>query len=291
MGISREDVPQEVEEAIVLTHKNEDEGQQWLADALQKVHTLENDWDFTPIEVLGGENSLVIKVEEKDEEAVLKIPTDPKAGCDEIAALKIWEDCNVPVVKNEDSEGGVFMMDYVPPLPKEVNPFQAFVLADLIHTPAGNFDYTFPPLLNTVVQKLLVAHKVKGTDIGPATDDLELAVKVVETLLATQDHQELLHGDYRNHNIIYAKDGPVIIDPKPCMGDSLYDIASWLADSDNEDGVEVVEQLIGGAAERLIPWTWALSVIRERPAGESLSRITQNLKAKTIHWLNRQTSQ
>lgn len=289
MGLSKNDVPEDVEAAIVLAHGGDASGNQWLAHALAKVNTLENDWDVVPVEVLGGENSLLVKVEdpESDVESVIKVPVDAQAGCDEIAALKIWEDCNVPVVHAED-KSGVFMMDYVAPTLKEVNPFQAFVLADLMHTPKGNFDYDFPRLLNTVVNKLVAAHKIQGTDNGPSGSDLELAVKVLETLLATQDHEELLHGDYRNDNIIYAENGPVIIDPKPCIGDSLYDIASWLADTDDVDGIGVVGELIGGAAERLVPWVWALTVIRERNPASPVPTVTELFRPQAQRWLDKQ---
>lgn len=289
MGLSKNDVPEDVEAAIVLAHGGTEGGNQWLTHAIDKVNTLEDDWDIVPVEVLGGETSFLVRVEdpEKDAEAVIKVPTNPQTGCDEIAALKIWEDCNVPLVQAED-QSGAFMMDYVAPTLREVNPFQAFVLADLMHTPTGNFDYNFPLLLTTIVKKLATAHKIQGTDIGPSSEDLGLAVKILETLLATQDHQELLHGDYRNHNIIYAEDGPVIIDPKPCIGDSLFDIASWLADTDDVDGVAVVGELIGGSVERLIPWVWALAVIRERNLKSSTPKIAELLRPQAQYWLDKQ---
>lgn len=286
MGLSKDDVPQNVEDAIMDSH-GEQEGQEWLDDAFDKLDQLEDDWDFDPLEVLGGgENSLVIKVEPSalnDDTSVIKIPADVQSGFHEIAALKIWEDCNVPVVKNEDTITGVFMMDYVSPTEKNVTPFQAFVFADVLHTPALNFSYKFPSLESNLSQRIAGAFQRHDTANAEEVEEFWLAVRTVETLLATQDHEELLHGDYRNQNIIYAETGPIIIAPQPCVGDSLFDIALWLSESEDYDDIGVVLQIAGPAGERLVPWIWALSVLNEvkNPAG-------QVFKEPAMVWLNRQ---
>lgn len=283
MGLSKDDVPQEVEEAIMDSH-GEHEGQEWLDTAFDKLDQLEEDWDFDSVEVLGGgENSLLVKVEPvsfEEETSVIKIPTDVQSGCDEIAALKIWEDCNVPVVKNEDTITGVFMMDYVSSTEKSVSPFQAFVFADLLHTPALNFDYTFPTLEENLTQR--IAEAFQRHDVEEA-GDFWLAVKTVETLIATQDNAELLHGDYRNTNIIYSENGPIIIAPQPCVGDSLFDIALWLSESHEFEDIAVVLQLAGPAGERLRPWIWSLAVLNDVqcPAAE-------NLRDDASAWLEKQ---
>lgn len=292
MEAGKFDVPKQVEDRIMHTHDN-DEGQIVLSDTMDKLNKLEKDWNFNPLEVLGGESSLLVKVENPSAEhdTVVKIPADSSSGRDEIAALKIWEDCNVPTVKQEDPSTGSFMMEYVENTSERtVTPFQAFVLADIIHTPAANFDYEFPSLLSSMVQRLVTADKRKGQDDGPAPDDFELAVQVVEMLLATQDHEELLHGDYRNQNIIYAYDGPIVIDPHPCVGDSLFDIASWLADTDTPDDVGVVSELVGSYADRLVPWVWALSIINDRTP-DAPARVTAiEFREQAERWLMRQKS-
>jgi hypothetical protein len=286
MGLSKDDVPQQVEDAIMHSH-GEQGGQEWLNHALNKVNQLEDDWDFSTVEVLGGESSLLVKVEpssEEEDDAVLKIPADVQSGCDEIAALKIWEDCSVPVVQYEDTSTGVFMMDYVPSTEKEVTPFQAFVLADVLHTPALNFDYKFPSLKDNLSQRIAEAflrHQVEGST------DLWLAVRTLETLLATQDHEELLHGDYRNHNIIYSENGPIIIDPQPCIGDSMFDIALWLAETRNHEDIAVVLQLAGPAGARLVPWMWSLSVLNEGHS-ELLLPAAGRFKDQAADWLSKQ---
>jgi hypothetical protein len=281
MGLSKDDVPQQIEDAILNSH-GEQSGQEFLTHALDQINQLQEDWDFDAVEVLAGENSLLVKVEpsEEDEGAVIKIPADSKAGCNEIAALKIWEDCNVPVVKNEDTNTGVFMMDYVPPTEKEVNPFQAFVLADVLHTPTMNFDYQFPPLEENLSQRISTAFDRREIK---ESENFWLAVQTVKTLLATQDHVELLHGDYRNQNIIYAESGPIIIAPQPCVGDSLFDIALWLAESRNYDDIAVVLELAGPAGARLIPWIWSLSVLNDVPVPAAIV-----LKDQVANWLHKQ---
>lgn len=283
MGLSKDDVPQQIEEAIMDSH-GEHEGQEWLDTAFDRLDQLENDWDFDSVEVLGGgENSLLVKVEPaslSEDTAVIKIPNDARSGCDEIAALKIWEDCNVPVVKNEDTITGVFMMDYVSPTEKSVTPFQAFVVADVLHTPALNFDYKFPTLKENLSHR--IAEAFQAHDIEEA-EDFWLAVKTVETLLETQDHEELLHGDYRNSNIIYSENGPIIIAPQPCVGDSLFDIALWLSESRNYDDIAVVLQITGPAGERLIPWIWALAVLYRID-----SPTIEILRGDVMTWLEKQ---
>lgn len=283
MGLSKDDVPQEVEEAIMDSH-GEHEGQEWLDSAFDRLDQLEDDWDFDSVEVLGGgENSLLVKVEPSslsDDTAVIKIPTDVRSGCDEIAALKIWEDCNVPVVKNEDTITGVFMMDYVSPTDKSVSPFQAFVFADVLHTPALNFDYKFPTLEESLSHRIAEAFHRHDTE---EAEDFWLAVKTVETLLATQDHEELLHGDYRNANIIYSDNGPIIIAPQPCVGDSLFDIALWLSESQEYEDIAVVLQIAGPAGERLIPWIWSLAVLTD-----VVSPAAEVFKGDVMAWLDKQ---
>lgn len=283
MGLSKNDVPQQVEKAIISSH-GEAEGQEFLSHALNRLNKLEGDWDFEPVEILKGENALLVKVEpsSEEEEAVVKIPADTQAGCDEIAALKIWEDCNVPVVKNEDLSTGAFMMDYVPSTDKTVSPFQAFVLADVLHTPEMNFDYSFPSLEVNIAQR--IAEAFQRHDLED-TEDFWLAVRTVETLLSTQDHKELLHGDYRNENIIYGESGPVIIAPQPCVGDSLFDIALWLAESRNYEDIAVVLQIAGPAGCRLVPWIWSLSVLNKVPVPAAIA-----LKEESCEWLDKQGS-
>ena len=280
MGLSKDDVPPQVEETIMHV-QGEQQGQVWLNTALGKLNELEDDWEFRPVEVIdAGEESLLVKVEETaaEESAVIKIPVDAQAGCDEIAALKIWEDCNVPEVRYEDANTGMFMMDYVPPTEKNVTPFQAFVLADVLHTPAQNFDYRFPSLEDNLYRRITRAYR----RAGKGSADLDLAVKTVETLLRTQDHEELLHGDYRNDNIIYSEDGPVIIDPMPCMGDSLFDIALWLADNNDYDDIAVVLELTAGFGERLVPWIWSLTVLDQ---WERDTFVVEGLKPSVSRWL------
>ena len=283
MGLSKDDVPQEVEEAIMDSH-GEHEGQEWLDSAFDRLDQLEDDWDFDSVEVLGGgENSLLVKVKPSslsDDTAVIKIPTDVRSGCDEIAALKIWEDCNVPVVKNEDTITGVFMMDYVSPTDKSVSPFQAFVFADVLHTPALNFDYKFPTLEESLSHRIAEAFHRHDTE---EAEDFWLAVKTVETLLATQDHEELLHGDYRNANIIYSDNGPIIIAPQPCVGDSLFDIALWLSESREYEDIAVVLQIAGPAGERLIPWIWSLAILTD-----VVSPAAEVFKGDVMAWLDKQ---
>jgi hypothetical protein len=278
MGLSKDDVPQQIEDAILNSH-GEQSGHEFLDHALDQLNQLEGDWDFDTVEVLAGENALLVTVEpsEEEEKAVIKIPSDSQSGCDEIAALKIWEDCNVPLVKNEDTNTGVFMMDYVPPIEREVNPFQAFVLADVLHTPAINFDYKFPPLEDNLSQRIATAFDRYE---AKESENFWLAVQTVKTLLDTQDHVELLHGDYRNENIIYAETGPIIIAPQPCVGDSLFDIALWLAESRNYDDIAVVLQLAGPAGARLIPWIWSLSVLNDIPVPAAMV-----LKKQVTTWL------
>ena len=215
-----------------------------------------------------------------DDTAVIKIPTDVRSGCDEIAALKIWEDRNVPVVKNEDTITGVFMMDYVSPTDKSVSPFQAFVFADVLHTPALNFDYKFPTLEESLSHRIAEAFHRHDTE---EAEDFWLAVKTVETLLATQDHEELLHGDYRNANIIYSDNGPIIIAPQPCVGDSLFDIALWLSESREYEDIAVVLQIAGPAGERLIPWIWSLAILTD-----VVSPAAEVFKGDVMAWLDKQ---
>lgn len=286
MGLSKDDVPQQIEEAIMDLH-GEHEGKEWLDNAFDKLDQLENDWDFDSVEVLGGgETSLLVKVEPTslcDEAAVIKIPTDARSGCDEIAALKIWEDCNVPVVKNEDTITGVFMMDFVPDTDKSVSPFQAFVFADVLHTPALNFEYRFPSLKDNLSQR--IAEAFHSHNIEEA-EDFWLAVKTLETLLDSQDHEELLHGDYRNSNIIYSENGPIIIAPQPCVGDSLFDISLWLSESKNYDDIAVVLQLAGAAGERLIPWIWSLAVLNQTE-----THTVEILRGDVLAWLDKQNQE
>lgn len=282
MGLSKDDVPQGVEDSIMNLH-GELNGQQWLSHALDQVNELETDWDFNTVGVMGGEDALLVKVEPSTtlEDFVVKVPSDVKSGCDEITALKIWEDCSVPVVINEDLSTGVFMMDYVTSIDKEVSPFQAFVLADVLHSPAINFDYDFPSLEENVTQRIKSAYR---NEFRSNNTELDLAVKTLETLVSTQDHHELLHGDYRNDNIIYSENGPVILSPQPCVGDSLFDIALWLAESRDYDDIAVVLQLAATSASRLIPWTWALSVILHENNSDALPAAGA-LKHQVFKWL------
>lgn len=281
MGLSKDDLPESVGEALVET-----QGPQWLDQALERVAELEKSWNFETIEIPDhqGAGSLVVKVEDEEKEGVLKIPADAQSGCDEAAALKIWEDCNVPAVVMDDQETGVFLMDYIPSSDecRHVTPFQAFVLADLMHTPEANFDYSFPSLSANLKHRAKEA-QLLHRDNAATQEEVSLAIRVTETLLRTQDHQELLHGDYRNENIIYASQGPIIIDPKPCLGDSLFDIALWAADTQNVEDVEVLFELVGNGAPRLAPWVWSLATLKDGLG----SYVAKLLRPQALKWMDR----
>lgn len=288
MGLSKEDVPPQVEEAIMDQHGTI-QGNEWLDHAIEQVNTLEDNWDFHSVEVLpSGEASLVVKVEEDSEgEAVLKIPSNSQTGLDEIAALKIWEDCNVPNLKQEDLDTGSFLMDYVNSTDKLITPFQAFVLADVMHTPAANFHHEFPSLRDNMTRRIVSAYQHQMADHSISLSDIDLAVKIVEALLSSQDHEELLHGDYRAQNLIYSDSGPIIIDPQPCLGETVFDIALWLADTEDYENIAVVLELLGSSGSRLVPWVWSLSVLNQLKP-ESPVPAARVLKDQASKWLQRQ---
>jgi hypothetical protein len=283
MGITRQDIPQTVEAAILNFH-GEQHGEVWLTNALNLINKLQKDWDFEFIQVLSGEDSLLVKVFDcmEDEKALLKVPFDVQVGNDEVAALRTWRNRSVPFVKKSDSATGAFMMEYVQPSKKKATPFQAFVLADVIQTPAEKCSYEFPSLMERVDEKVEEACRRRTVQERSNIPDFDLAVKTLEILLDTQKNEELLHGDFRNRNIIPSEYGLVIVNPRPCIGDSLYDIAVWLVDSGEYENVTVIHRLLDIGGARLIPWVWSLSVIDQRAS--EVSDFSSLLKAHMFQW-------
>lgn len=66
------------------------------------------------------------------------------------------------------------------------------------------------------------------TDVPLSQDEVELAAKLANDLLATSD-PAVLHGDMHHGNVLESGHGEwTVIDPKGLVGDPAYDITTWL---------------------------------------------------------------
>lgn len=268
------------EETVELFHilRGEDFTINFLTSAIADAKRLAILWELNLEPALsGGVQSLCFKgYTQNGLSIVLKIPSVQEEGLLEVQALKIWGEHSEVKVLAEDPEGKGFLMTYIENKPASQKLEAVSTMVTKLHKTEqlNSFKNIFPQVNKTMEAKILSVQKrfIDSPDQFNHDKNLNLAKHICDLLLTYQQFkkiQTLLHGDMKNHNILSTSQGLVAIDPQPCLGDELYDIATWIAGSVHDKPIEeiLLEFLVFGYPDfnRLFLWTWVLAVTENRP--------------------------
>lgn len=245
----------------------------WLDGAVLRARVLIQEWSLRPLQVLtGGSMSLCIKCEGPDSDLlVLKIPASIDGGAAEIAALRAWGGNGAARVIRVDPATSSMLMNYLGEVGSDGYDLDDVVdLAERLHKgdPAG---HQFGTVDANLTRRITwAAERFREEGYARHQDDLALTERLVVELVCAEERQVLLHGDLQAKNLILSGDELTAVDPLPVLGPALFDVAFWIAKSVHEHPtlhyVERVAELRPGLdVEALLRWTWALSVLENRP--------------------------
>jgi streptomycin 6-kinase len=201
--------------------------QEWVDGVPERVAALVRRWDLTlDGRVTSGNSALVLPAED----GVLKLHPDPAFGADEAAALAHWAPWpHVVDLLGHDGGGGLLLARVRPGtgLPGGTRAVDVLpALRDLWSAAADAPE--LPPLGERIAFWLgrvreQVADDVRARARVPV-EVLDRAAADAAALGAARGHHGLVHGDLHPANLLAGPDGPVVIDPRPHVGDRTFDL-------------------------------------------------------------------
>ncbi|MDL5157364.1 aminoglycoside phosphotransferase family protein [Actinomycetospora termitidis] len=257
------EVPDEARRRLVARFGPEVSG--WLDDVPGRVARLAHRWGLAlDGTVLSGNSALVLPADR----GVLKLHPDPTIAATEAAALEHWAGAPhvVDLLAHDD---GALLLD-------RLRPGTAL--------PAG----TGVPALLPAVRDLWTADPVAPPDLPPLADRVafwlgRVREQVVDdarvrarmplealdrghaaatALAARPGHHGVVHGDLHPANVLAGPAGPVVIDPRPHVGDRTFDLVDLvLVDPPGRDAAvaALARALDGLDADLLHAWCRALA--------------------------------
>lgn len=272
MQITLNDVPVNILNSLISQH-GEHDAMLWINGVLELVETLSQEWGFTPTGTLsGGTKSLCITGTHFDRKAVLKISPVPEMGNHEIEALSAWQGTRVPQIIAIHGDTSTFLMEYLEPADDHASLIHIFDLASALHSREHDGRFAFPTLHQNVAMRFEWArNRPEAKSCSEYAADIEAARVIADELLSTNGKISLLHGDFQMKNIINTPLGPHAIDPMPCIGDSLFDLALWLVCSSHdlslaESLLDCEKQMHTDDYKRFLLWLWCLEVLEQTTA-------------------------
>lgn len=271
MQIARIDVPTNIINSFISKH-GEEEAMIWVDNVAKLIDILSTEWGFTPTGTLsGGTKSVCITGHHSNRKAVLKISPVEEMGIHEIEALAAWQGHKVPQIIAVHGDNSTFLMEYLEPVEEFASLHHIFDLASGLHS-RNHTNFRFPDLRQNVAMRFgWAAKRVEaqaGTDYA---NDIAQARAIADRLLDTTTNISLLHGDFQMKNIINTPSGPHAIDPMPCVGDSLFDLALWLVCSSLDTNLaasllECENRMHADDYQRFLLWLWCVEVLEQTTA-------------------------
>lgn len=259
-----------------------DDAARWLPLAAQHAERLCRGWRLVPVAPAGdGVQSLVLHaVTGGGEAVVLKVPRSPAVGARERTALEHWAPGPVPRVEAFDPATGALLLQQLERTGHGYTSHDLVSLARHLHVSPPSGTQPVEATCRLLLRAARGYHRGRPTERQHQTD-LRLAEQLMASLAGT-GQMALLHGDLLHKNLLTTPDGLCAIDPQPVVGPPELDLARWVAwgGADHLTDFEgLVGELVAESAavaagwldeERLVQWTWAVSVCENKPgrAGE-----------------------
>jgi streptomycin 6-kinase len=235
-----------------------DVGRAWLDALPDTIARLESSWDVrvgTPYE-MAGVSYTAAATRPDGERVVLKIPIPHPEAEREPDALRSWNGEGA-VRLLELHESGAMLLEACDPgtrlseaaAPDEVATIGGALLRTLHRPPPSG--HMFEPLSDSMRAWTRLAIQRVRT-IGDRADAklVHQGAELLEALLSETRPHVLLHGDYHHWNILAAAREPwLVIDPKPMVGDPVYDSAQFLGNRYGTRGPDEFEGELARFAE------------------------------------------
>ncbi|MEV4612597.1 aminoglycoside phosphotransferase family protein [Kitasatospora sp. NPDC049258] len=261
----------------------------WYRELPGLVAELTGRWGLRVLDAGGGGTARVYRcVREADGARVrLKLTPDPLIAHQEAAALRAW--AGLPSVVRllaDDPAAGALLLAEVEPgtvlravawRPAGIGPLLAG-LRSPVEPPAG--------LPRLAERTALLFDLARRRDVAVPERCVRAAAE-----LAEDGPVALVHGDLHPGNVLLGTDGPVAIDPRPCLGDQDFDLVDWALDGITDPAaltarIEELTDLVPGARpDRVLAWCRALSPLLLAPGRDDpLARhLTANTRPRAQH--------
>jgi streptomycin 6-kinase len=248
-----------IHEALQRTVRQfKDEGRAWLEALPATVARLESAWNvrvgrpYTTASV-----SFTARATRTDGSAVVvKVPIPHPEAEREPDALREWDGHGAIRLLELDDTGAMLLEACVPATPlaeaapaDEVSTIGGRMLRTLHRAPSAGRAFV---LLSDVLGEWAALARERVRTIGDRSDAklVDQGAELLETLPLETDEPVLLHGDYHHWNVLAASRGPwLVVDPKPMVGDAVYDSAQFLGNRFGTTGAEAFEGELARFAE------------------------------------------
>ncbi len=228
----------EIHEQLHTTiHQFGDEGREWLARLPDVVAKLERLWDVYVGPTFGNASvSYTAPSMRAGDRVVLKIPIPHEEAEHEPDALRVWDGRAAVRLLELDDDSGAMLLEACEPGTRladavasdEVSTIGGELLREL-HHPVSE-DHPFRSL-SDVMRRWAELSRQRVRTIGDRADValVEEGAELLEWLPDEAEAHVLVHGDYHHWNVLSATREPwLAIDPKPMVGDPVFDSAQFL---------------------------------------------------------------
>lgn len=272
------ELPERLVKTIIFARGPED-GQAWLKTLPRRVDLYLKRWNLQPLHVAdGGSMSCCLyTVTDTGQETVLKIPFDAASGRLESRSLARWARADAsPHVLATARTSGVFLMTRVRPgaIAHPTGRVEdSEQLCDLITRMTRPNLGPLPGLttIGAVTQTRFDWATDRFQDPGYELEreQLPLATRLLDKLIATASPDQIIHGDLQPKNILTGPgDQWQAIDPFTCRGELNAEAALWaVVQSDHSSIDERLDQLSHCPLldpARLRAWAYVLAVAEYR---------------------------
>jgi streptomycin 6-kinase len=225
-----------------------------------------------------GNTSRTIAATRRTDQAavVLKLVPQPELVAAEAAALRAWAAAAAPapVPAVLELADDALLLERVDPGTRLVDRGRPASIAEVatlvraLHAPGVDP----PPGLPTLRERLAFLYAMaarRGADPGLVARGRAAALELGDGADGPDKPDGaarvgLVHGDLHAGNVLDggAQRGLVAIDPRPCIGDPLFDLVDWvLHDGDPVERAHALAAATGHDPQRLLAWTRATAVL------------------------------
>jgi streptomycin 6-kinase len=265
-----------IPERLAAACRQDPEWATWLDRLPATVEFLSKQWSLTVGTAYGSAScAWVASVTCADDSpAVLKLGLPHMEGRDEADGLRFWNgDPTVRLLRSDD-ELGAMLLERCDPgtsLRERSEAEQNQVIATMLHrlwrTP--NASHPFRPL--SAQMEYWIAETVDHTEEWPDAELVRDGLRLFVELPRTAAEEVLLATDLHAGNVLRAQREPwLVIDPKPFIGDSAYDLTQHLFNcsvslrSDPHGTIRRFAAQVGVDQERVRLWTFARAAAEPR---------------------------